>query len=87
MIGLDSFVADIFVEPVAEVGDSILNEGVLDDCVLPDRIPGGCVLPGCENAGCMLDEAVLGICGLEDSMPDKDMPEASVFDECVPREA
>ena len=36
MIELDEFVADICVDPVTEVGESTLNEGVLDGCVLPD---------------------------------------------------
>ena len=87
MDGLDEFVADCCVDPVTEVGDSTLTGDVLDDCVLTDRVLGGYVLLGCENDGCMLDENVLGICALDESVPDKDTPEASMFDACVPREA
>ena len=87
MKGLDKFVADICVDPVTVVGESTLNGGVLLDCVLPDRILGGYVLLGCENDACMLGEDVLGICALDDPIPDKDMLEASVFDDCELREA
>ena len=34
----------------------------------------------------MLGEYVLGICAFDDPIPDKDMPEASVFDDCVSKE-
>ena len=87
MNGLDKLVAGIRVDPVTEVGDSTLNGGVLGDCALPNTILGGCVLLGWGNDERMLDEDVLGICALDDSIPDTDMPEASVFDDCVPREA
>ena len=87
MNGLDKFVADICVDPFTEVGGSTLDGEVLGDCVLLDRTPGGYVLLACENDACVPDENVLGIYALDDSIAGKDMPEAIVFDDSVPREA